>query len=303
MKAREEKIIKKNTIFTIIANTFLAVIKLVGGILGNSSVLITDAINSISDIATNLVVFVSAKFSKKEKDEDHPYGHDKFDSMVSIFLGVALIITAFEVGKSAFVKLYGVLFENLVISVPAWYTIAIVGVTLVVKEFLYRKTKVDAKKANSQALLAQAWDHRSDTLTSIGALIGILGAMFNLGFLDPVASIFILFFILKLGYKIVKTGVSQVVDASADDEQIKKIRKIVLSTKDVISIDEIKTRLFGVKYYVDLEISLDKNLSLQEAHHIAEKIHDDVEDSLSDVIHCMIHVNPGKEKENKNRVE
>jgi cation diffusion facilitator family transporter len=295
MKAQEEKIIKKNTILTIFANAFLAVIKLVGGILGNSSVLITDAINSISDIATNLVVFISAKFSKKEKDESHPYGHDKFDSMISIFLGFALIVTVFEVGKNAFEKLYNVIFNDLVIEVPAYYTIGIVFVTLVIKELLYRKTKVDAKKANSQALMAQAWDHRSDTLTSIGALVGILGVIFGWSFLDPIASLFIVFFILRLGIRIVKTGVSQVVDEAADDEQVKRIREIVARNKQVISIDEIKTRMFGVKYYVDLEISLDKNFSLYEAHRIAEAIHDEIEGELSDVIHCMIHVNPGKE--------
>ncbi|MDD3129104.1 MAG: cation diffusion facilitator family transporter [Candidatus Izemoplasmatales bacterium] len=294
MKAKEEKIIKKNTILTIFSNSFLAAIKLVGGILGNSSVLITDAINSISDIATNLVVFISAKFSKKEKDKTHPYGHDKFDSMVSIFLGFALIVTAIEVGKHAFTTLYDVLFENLVIDVPEWYTIVIVGITLVVKESLYRITVKDAKKAASQALIAQAWDHRSDTLTSIGALIGILGATFGIGFLEPIASLFILFFILKLGFKIIKTGVSQVVDQSADDEQVKIIRKIVLDHEEVLSIDEIKTRQFGVKYYVDLEISLDKNFSLLQAHDISEKIHDEIEEKLADVIHCMIHVNPGE---------
>lgn len=294
MKAKEEKIIKKNTLLTIIANTFLAVIKLVGGIIGNSSVLITDAVNSISDIATNLVVYVSAIFSKKEKDKSHPYGHDKFDSMVSIFLGVALIITVFEIGKGAISKLYNIIFNDLLIESPALFTIIIVMITFVVKEILYRKTKVDAKKAASQALMAQAWDHRSDTLTSFGALVGILGAIFGWGFLDPIASLFICFFILRLAFKIIKTGVSQVVDEAADDEQVSQIRKIVLSNSQVISIDEIKTRLFGVKYYVDLEISLDKNLSLFEAHKIAEVIHDEIEDSLADVIHCMIHVNPSK---------
>ncbi|MFA7076685.1 MAG: cation diffusion facilitator family transporter [Candidatus Izemoplasmatales bacterium] len=297
MKAKEEQIIKKNTLLTIIANAFLALIKLLGGIIGNSSVLITDAINSISDIATNLVVFVSAKFSKKEKDETHPYGHDKFDSMISIFLGFALIVTAFEVGKNAVIKLYDVVVNDLVIPVPSWFTILVVIITLIVKEFLYRKTKIDAKNANSQALLAQAWDHRSDTLTSIGALIGILGAIFGQGYLDPIASIFIVLFILRLGFKIVKTGVSQVVDESADNEQINMIKKIVLESENVISIDEIKTRLFGVKYYVDLEIALDKNLSLEEAHRISEKIHNDIENRLPDVIHCMIHVNPSKLEE------
>ncbi len=292
MKAQEEKIIKKNTVFTIIANSFLAVIKLLGGIIGNSSVLITDAINSISDIATNIVVYISARFSKKDKDKSHPYGHDKFDSMISIFLGVALIITAVEVGKNAFTSLYDFIFNDVTIVKPEIYTIVIVFITLGLKEFMYRKTKIDAKRANSQALLAQAWDHRSDTITSIGALIGIVGALFGLSYLDPIASLFIVFFILRLGFKIVKTGVSQVVDESADEEQVSLIRKIVMSNKNVKSIDEIKTRLFGVKYYVDLEIGLDSSLSLIEAHQIAESIHDQIEDSLSDVIHCMIHVNP-----------
>lgn len=296
MKVKEERIIKKNTILTIFANSFLAVIKLLGGILGNSSVLITDAINSISDIATNIVVYVSAKFSKKEKDQTHPYGHDKFDSMISIFLGVALIITAIEVGKNAFTSLYDIVFNNATIVEPEFYTIIIVFVTLALKEFMYRKTKVDAIKANSQALLAQAWDHRSDTITSFGALIGIVGAMFGVAYLDPIASIFIVFFILKLGYKIVKTGVSQVVDESADETQVIQIKKIVMSNENVKSIDEIKTRLFGVKYYVDLEIGLDSKLSLIEAHRIAESIHDEIENNMADVIHCMIHVNPNDVK-------
>jgi len=295
MKAQEEQIIKKNTILTIIANAFLAVIKLAGGIIGNSSVLITDSINSISDIATNLVVFISAKFSKKEQDKSHPYGHDKFDSMISIFVGFALIITVFEIGKNAFSNLYNYFFGDFEIIQPAYYTIIIVAVTLIIKELLYRKTRKDAKKANSQALMAQAWDHRSDTITSIGALVGILGAIFGLGYLDPIASLFICFFILKLAFRIIKTGVSQVVDESASDDQVKAIVQMVKSNPSVLSIDEIKTRLFGVKYYVDLEISLDKNLSLLDAHKIAEKIHDEIEDSLTDVIHCMIHVNPGKD--------
>lgn len=296
MRAKEAKIIKQNTILTIIANAFLALIKLLGGIIGNSSVLITDAINSLSDIATNLVVFISARFSKKEKDKSHPYGHDKFDSMISIFLGLALIITAFEVGKNAFVKLYNIIFNNLTVDKPAYYTIIIVFITLIIKELLYRKTKIDAEKAASQALMAQAWDHRSDTITSIGALVGIVGAIFGLGYLDPIASIFIVFFILRLGFIIVKTGVSQVVDESAGDEQIDQIKTIIKRHPQVVTVDEIKTRKFGVRFYVDIEISLNKELSLEQAHKIAEDVHDDIEESLADVLHCMIHVNPCKDK-------
>ncbi|MFP4478754.1 MAG: cation diffusion facilitator family transporter [Candidatus Izemoplasmatales bacterium] len=292
MKKIEEGIIKKNTFLTIIMNFILAVAKLIGGVLGGSAVLVADAVNSVADIATNIVVFISAKFSKKERDENHPYGHEKFDSMVSIFLGFALLITAFQLGKDAGIRFYNVAFENASIAKPMWYTWVIALLTIFVKELLFRKTIVDAKKAKSQALVAQAWDHRSDTIVSFGAIIGIVGAIYGVGFLDPLASMVIALFIFRLGFKIIKTGVSQVVDESANDYQITQIKEIVNQNKNVRSIDEIKTRMFGLSIYVDLEISLDGQLSLEEAHQISEDIHDHIEEEMSDVIHCMIHVNP-----------
>lgn len=300
MKKQEEKIIKKNTLLTMFVNGILAILKLIGGIFGGASVLIADAINSIGDILTNVVVFFSAKFSKKEKDKSHPYGHDKYDSMISIFLGFALMITAYQLGKDAMIRFIDIVFKDAGFSTPLWYTWVIALVTIVVKEGLFRITKRDAKRAKSQALLAQAWDHRSDTIVSFGAIIGIVGAIYGIGYLDPLASLIIGLFILRLGIKIVKAGISQVVDASADDDQISKIKSIIREHHQVRSIDEVKTRMFGLNYYVDLEISLDAHLSLEEAHDIAESIHDRIEDELSDVIHCMIHVNPyTKTKEQK----
>ncbi|MCF7924493.1 MAG: cation diffusion facilitator family transporter [Candidatus Izimaplasma sp.] len=292
MKKVEEKIIKKNTILTIIINSFLAAAKLIGGVFGNSAVLIADAVNSVGDIATNIVVYISAKFSKKENDKDHPYGHERFDSMVSIFLGLALLITAYLLGKNSVIRLYDVVFNSATLPIPTWYTWVIALITIGVKEFLFRKTTVDAKKAKSQALMAQAWDHRADTITSFGAVIGIVGAIYGIHFIDPLISIIISLFILRLGLKIIKAGISQVVDESANDKQIQQIRELVLSNEHVLSIDEIKTRMFGLSIYVDLEISLDAKLSLEEAHAISEEIHDLVEEEMADVIHCMIHINP-----------
>lgn len=293
MKKYEEKIIKKNTILTIFVNTLLAAAKLIGGIFGNSAVLIADAVNSVGDIATNIVVYISAKFSKKDKDKDHPYGHERFDSMVSIFLGLALLITAYLLGKNSVIRLYDVVINNETLARPMWYTWVIALITIVIKELLFRKTTIDAKKAKSQSLMAQAWDHRADTITSFGAVVGIVGVIFGVYFIDPLISIIISLFILRLGFKIIKAGISQVVDESADDEQVKRIKELVMSNENVISIDEIKTRMFGLNFYVDLEISLDGNLSLEEAHAISEDIHDLIEKEMSDVIHCMIHVNPG----------
>ena len=300
MKKNEIMIIKKNTMITMVLNGLLSIAKLVGGILGRSHVLIADAVNSIGDIATNIVVFISAKFSKKEKDKDHPYGHDKLDSMISIFLGVALIYSAIYIGKDAVLRFIDVVFNHEEIRVPVWYTWVIAAVTIVVKEGLFRITKRDAKRAKSQALMAQAWDHRSDTVASFGAIIGIVGAIYGIGYLDPLASFIIAVFILRLGYKIIRTGISQVIDESVDDEQIQHVLDIVNSNPSVRRIDEIKTRMFGVNFYVDLEISLDASLSLLEAHDIAEAIHDDIESKMTDVIHCMIHVNPYENIDNDN---
>ncbi|MBI9009136.1 MAG: cation transporter [Tenericutes bacterium] len=289
---QEEGIIKKNTLLTMLVNGLLAIMKILAGIFGRSSVLITDAINSLGDILTNIVVYISAIFSKKEEDSDHPYGHEKIDSIISIFLGVVIIVTAFEVGKIAVVKLYDFFVNGVTIPNPEWYALAAALLTIVVKELLFRKTIKDAVKAKSSALTAQAWDHRSDTVASFGASIGILGAMFGLAYLDPIASILISIFILRLGIKIIFTGVNQVVDKAADPMIIEHILEIIEKYEEVRSVDEIKTRMFGLKIYVDLEIGLDANLLLEKSHQIAEKIHDDVEKSIPGVLHCMIHVNP-----------
>ncbi len=288
----EQKIIKKNTIFTMIINGFLAAGKMIAGILGNSSVLISDAINSIGDMVTNVVVYVSAIFSRKEKDSNHPYGHEKIDSIISIFLGVALILTAFTVGKSALVNLYNYFINDIDILAPKWYALIVAALTIVIKELLFRKTKKDAEKSKSSALLAQAWDHRADTIGSFGAVIGITGAMLGFGFLDPIASFVIALIILKLAYKIISSGVSQVVDKSADPIVVERIKEVIFAFEDIRSLDDIKTRMFGMKLYVDLEIGLDYTLSLEAAHEIAERLHDKIENTIPEVLHCMIHINP-----------
>nr|HPJ24206.1 cation diffusion facilitator family transporter [Bacillota bacterium] len=160
----EQRIIKKNTVMTMFVNAFLALMKMLAGIFGKSSVLISDAINSLGDIATNVVVYISAIFSRKEQDKEHPYGHEKYDSIISMFLGIAIIITAFEVGKNAVYKLYDFFVNGIGIDTPKWYALGAAALTILIKEFLFRKTKHDAKKAKSGALMAQAWDHRSDTI-------------------------------------------------------------------------------------------------------------------------------------------
>ena len=157
---------------------------------------------------------------------------------------------------------------------------------------MYRYTKKVAVKINSNALLADAWHHRSDALSSIGAFIGILGSMLGLNFFDPLASIIIALFIFKVAYDILKDALDKLLDHACSEEDVKTIKNLILSHENVLSIDDLKTRLFGSKMYVDVEIGGDSNLSLIEAHKIAEEIHELVEKKFMNFKHCMVHVNP-----------
>lgn len=301
MKKTETEIIVKTSVKIMIFNVFLAIIKIIGGIIGKSSALISDAVNSISDIVTNLVVMITGKMSHKERDARHPYGHEKFDSLVSIFLGAAILVTAFEIIRSAGTTLYQYFFNSVDIPTPHYAALAIALATILIKEYMYHFTIHSAKKANSPSLRAQAMDHRGDELASFGAFIGIGGAILGFAYLEPIASIFIGFFVGRLGFHIIKDGVSQVVDEAADEEVVTSIQKVISEFPEVYKIDELWTRQFGLKVYVDLEISLDRGLTLCEAHAISEKVHDAIEEKVPDVIHAHIHVNPSNPDCDKNK--
>ncbi len=177
-------------------------------------------------------------------------------------------------------------------SIPSKITIYVAILSIITKEWMYRYTLKAAKKINSTALEADAWHHRSDSFSSIGTLIGIIGARLKYPILDPIASLVICIFIIKVSIDIYKTSINQLVDHCADEKTIHMIIEQINSIKEVKRIDELKTRLHGSKLYVDVEIALDYSLSLRESHSIAEKVHDKIESSNNNIIHCMIHVNP-----------
>ena len=287
----EKKIAYKVSIVTIIVNLFLTIIKLVAGIFGSSSAMISDAIHSASDVFSTLIVIVGVAISHKKSDKEHPYGHEKFECVAAIILAVLLAIVGTRIGLSG-VK---TIIDGNEIKIPSLLALIAALVSIITKEIMYRYTKKAATKINSNALLADAWHHRSDALSSIGAFIGILGSMLGLSFFDSLASIIISLFILKVAYDILKDALNQILDHACSEETINSIKETVLSNKDVLSIDDLKTRLFGSKMYVDLEIGLDSKLTLVEAHKIAEDVHKMVEKKFPHCKHCMVHVNP-KEK-------
>lgn len=289
---REAKIIKKTMLWTMLLNTLLFVMKIIAGIFGKSTAIISDAVNSGGDVATAFFVMLAGKFSRKDIDDDHQYGHEKYESMVSVFLGVALILSAVEIAKVAIKSIYDYLFLDVPIEKPTFIALIAAALTIIVKEMMYHFTKRAAKKAMAPSLEALAWDHRGDQLSALGVVIGVGGAMLGVVILEPIASLVICLFILILAFRIIKTGISQVVDQAADNETIEQIKMIINQQKEIICIDELKTRIFGAKLYVDIEISVDPNMTLIKSHSIAEKLHEDIEKQLQNVKHCMVHVNP-----------
>jgi cation diffusion facilitator family transporter len=290
--ASEQKIITKVSIWTMILNFILASMKIIMGIIGRSSAIISDAVNSISDVVTALAVMIMGRFSRKEKDVDHQYGHEKYESMVSVFIGIALLLTAFEIGRTACENIYYYFAENRDIVPPTYIALIAGFATIAIKEGMYHYTKFNAKKAHSPSLEAMALDHRSDEFSALAAIIGIVGSMLEIHILEPIASIIICLFIVKLGLGIIKTGFSQVVDQAADQATIDKIKMIVANQAGIIQLDDLKTRIFGMRLFVDMEIAVDQKLSITEAHNIAHVLHDEIESSIPNVKHCMIHVNP-----------
>lgn len=288
----EKKIALRASAVTLISNIFLALFKLVAGYFSKSGAIITDAVQSIGDVLSTLVGMIGINISNKEADDTHQYGHEKLESVVAVILAVALFATGIGIGFAGVKKL--ILGESIII--PGSFALVASAITMIVKEVLYRYTKVQAEKINSSALLAFAWDHRSDALSSIGIFAGILGARMGFPILDRIASIVICCFIVKAAIEIFKDSIDKLVDKSCDKETIEQMKQLISIQDGVLRVDEVRTRLFGNKIYVDVEFSADGNQTLKQAHEIARVIHDKIESEFPLVKHCMVHVNPYNEQ-------
>ena len=287
--AEYQSVANRVSIITIIGNVILSAFKLLSGIFAHSSAMISDAVHSLSDVFSTVVVMIGIKLASKEPDKEHPYGHERMECVAAIILAVLLFVTGLGIGWEALKTIIAGNYNN--IQVPGVLALIAAIVSIVSKEIMYWYTRHYAKRIGSGALLADAWHHRSDALSSVGALIGIGGAMLGYPVMDSVASFIIFFFISKAAYDIFKDAMNKMVDRSCDEETEKQINNCVLKNPEVISVDMLQTRVFGNKIYVDMEISVDGTYTLQKAHAIAEAVHNDIEESFPKVKHIMVHVN------------
>ena len=291
MTDNSEKIAMRVSRNSIYGNLLISIAKFLAGVIGHSSAMISDAIHSASDVFSTIVVMIGVKIGGKESDKNHQYGHERLESVASLILALTLAVTGCGIGYGG-LKTIIAGSEGASIQVPTALPLAAAILSIVAKEGMYWYTMRAAVQINSGALKADAWHHRSDALSSVGSLVGIGGAMLGSPILDPIASVIICVFILKAAFDIFRDAIGKMTDEACDDRMVEAVKALVVRQQGVLALDDIKTRMFGNKAYVDIEIAVDGNLLLKEAHNIAEKVHDEVEHNFPEVKHCMVHVNP-----------
>jgi cation diffusion facilitator family transporter len=280
----------KVSVVSIIVNLVLSVMKLSTGIIAGSGAMISDAVHSASDVFSTLVVMTGVVLAGKKPDKEHPYGHERIECVASVLLAVVLAGTGLGIGCKGVMNIVNSSGQEL--TVPGLSALIAAVISVIVKEGMFRYTASAAKKINSGALMADAWHHRSDALSSIGSFAGILGARLGLPVLDPAASVIICVFIEKAAVEIFLDAIDKMIDKACPDEVAEKMRGVILSVDGVLGIDEFRTRLFGSRIYVEVDIAMDSSLTLIEAHTTAETVHDTIEREFPEVKHCMVHVNP-----------
>lgn len=289
-KKDDKSIAMRISVVSIVVNVILSVFKLIAGIAGSSGAMISDAVHSASDIFSTFVVMIGVSISNRKSDIKHQYGHERLECVSAIVLAVILGATGMGIGYNGIRNIFFEKPENL--TTPTGIALVAAVVSIVTKEAMYWYTILGAKKINSASLKADAWHHRSDAFSSIGSFVGILGAMCGIKILDPVASVVISLLILKATYDIVKDAIDKMIDKSCDEDTVAKMSTLIIEQDGVKRLDLIKTRLFGNKIYVDIEISVDSELTISEGHDIARCVHDVIEKEFPLVKHCMVHINP-----------
>ena len=294
MKNENKKGILKAIRIGLSVNILLTLIKLLFGSFGNSQALLSDGLNSFSDVFISMMLLVVLKIATKKPDHDHPYGHEKFEGIAYFLLGIIFLITSIFIGKIAIESMIGYIQNPNSVVTPKIITLIISVASLIIKIFLVRYYLKVSKKYESPTLKADAHNHLLDAWATMFSVIGIALTQFNLVIFDYIASLIIGLFILRLSLQILKESISYLVDQAPNEEEIQSINEVILEIKGVLTVDDLKVRRHMTQKYVDVEIGVKSDLTLEAAHKIAENVHHRVEEKFPEVIHCMVHVNPHK---------
>ncbi len=277
---------------SIIGNMILFGFKLIAGIAAHSNAMVSDAVHSASDVFSTIVVMIGIRLASKKADKEHPYGHERLECVAALILAMILFMTGLGIGMEALGNILSNSYHDL--RAPGALALVAAVVSIMAKEAMFWYTKIYAVRIDSSALLADAWHHRSDAFSSVGALIGIVGARHGFPVMDSIASLVIFAFIVKAAYDIFKDAIDKMVDHSCDEETERQIYECVMKNREVMGIDSLHTRIFGNRMYVDIEVAVDGSYTLKRSHEIAEEVHEDIERNFQKIKHIMVHVNPAQ---------
>jgi len=275
-------------------NVILLLFKFVAGIVGHSAAMVADAVHSLSDFVTDIIVLVFVHISGKPEDKDHEYGHGKYETLAMTIIGAALLLVAVGIVYSGLTKIL-VWFQGGVLKAPGMLALWAALLSVVLKEAVYHYSMAEARKLNSQAVEANAWHHRSDALSSIGTAIGIGGAIFlgqRWAVLDPVASIIVGIFIIKVSVDLLRNGIGDLMEHSLPDDVEDEILRLAASVPGVVEPHELRTRRLGNHYAIELHILMDGKITLCEAHDKASEVEDILRAHYGPETHIAVHVEP-----------
>ena len=289
-----EKEIYKVTLVGSVVNVILLVFKFVAGVVGHSSAMIADALHSLSDFVTDVIVLVFVRISNKPQDKGHDYGHGKYETLALTIIGIALMAVAISIIVKGAVKIAGWA-NGEVLEAPGMLAFWAAIVSIVLKEGVYRYSVIKGRKLNSKAVEANAWHHRSDALSSIGTAVGIGGAIFfgeRWTILDPIASVVVGAFIVKVAFDLLKNGIGDLMEQSLPDTVEEEILQLAASVPGVTEPHELRTRRIGNHYAIELHILMDGDLTLREAHDKASEVEDLLRKHYGEETHVAVHVEP-----------
>ena len=276
------------TLWGVAVNLFLAVIKTAGGILGQSQALLADGIHSLSDLASDAMVLVAVKHAGEDADEDHPYGHGRYETLATVALGILLMGVAGGIAYDAILRLEHP--ED--IAIPASFTLIIAAISILCNEGLYHVTRAVARKIRSPLLEANAWHHRSDAVSSVVVLIGIGATFIGYPLLDAIAAILVALMIGKIGLDLSRQSVQELVDTALEPEMVEQIKKTILDIEDVRELHLLRSRRMGHNALVDVHIQVSPKLSVSEGHHISESVEKALIEKFDEVNDVTVHIDP-----------
>jgi cation diffusion facilitator family transporter len=280
--------IRKVTLIGSAVDLLLGIAKIIGGMISSSQALIADGIHSLSDLATDVIVLYAMKHSAREADAEHPYGHGRIETLATVVLGISLLAVSVGIALDAIDRLFNT--ERLLN--PGVLALFIAIISVLAKEAIYHYSMVIARKYRSNLLKANAWHSRSDSISSIIVVIGVLGSMAGLNYLDAIAAVGVAFMIAKIGWDLSLHSLRELIDTGLEPERVEAIRETILAVDGVQSLHVLRTRRMGSDALVDVHIQVNPRLSVSEGHHISETVRAQLIKQIDEVADVMVHIDP-----------